>query len=148
MKVILTKDIDNLGLAGDVNTVKPGYGRNYLLPNGLAILASPAALADWEKAKDAREARRAKQIQEAKELAEKVDGTSLSFPRPVGEGGKLFGSVGKADIVESLKATGFDIDKNRIILESPFKEVGEYEVALRVLPGVTAKVKISVVPQS
>jgi large subunit ribosomal protein L9 len=148
MKIILTEDVHQIGYAGDIKEVKPGFARNFLLPNRLAIAATPAALREWDKAKDAREARRSKAVEAAKASASKIDGTALSFARPVGEGGKLFGSVGRADIAKSLSASGFTVDKTQVDLENPFKEVGEYEVTLRLRPGVSAKVKVSVVPRA
>jgi large subunit ribosomal protein L9 len=148
MKVILKNDVHNLGLAGDIKEVRPGFARNFLLPNGLAVQASPAAMADWERTKEARVVRRAKDLAAAKELAGRIEGVSLSFSRKVGEGGKLFGSVGKADVAKSLASSGFTVDKLQIALEEPFKEVGDYEVQIRLRPGVSAKVKVSVVAQA
>ncbi len=144
MKIILKSDIDKLGLAGDTKDVSRGYARNYLFPRGLAVDATPSALQWVEKTKDRREKARAKAIEEAKAAAEKITEISLSFTRPVGEGGKLFGSVGKADIVKSLKASGYEVGKDSINLDAAIKEVGESEVDIRLAPNVHAKVKITV----
>lgn len=148
MKIILTNDVDKVGQAGDIKEVRPGYARNFLVPNRLAVEATPAALRQWEKSKEAREARRAKALEQSKTVAQKIDGTALSFSRPVGEGGKLFGSVGKADLAKSLEASGFSVAKTQIELAQPLKEVGEYEVPVKLGPGALAKVKVSIVPRS
>lgn len=148
MKIILTNEVDKVGQAGDIKDVKPGYARNFLLPKRLAVEATPAALRQWDKSREARETRRAKALDQAKAVAQKIDGTALSFARPVGEGGKLFGSVGKADLAKSLEASGFAVDKTQIELAQPLKEVGEYEVPVKLGPGAQAKVKVSIVPRS
>jgi large subunit ribosomal protein L9 len=144
MKVILRKEIRSVGRAGDVKEVSAGFGRNYLLPNGLATPATPAALKQWEKGKERREKVLAQATSAAKELAAKVEGTTLSFTRQTAAEGKLFGSVGKSDILKSLKSCGYTVDKEAVLLDSSIKTVGEHEVTLRLAPEVTAKVKVSV----
>lgn len=148
MKIILNQDVDKVGQSGEIREVKPGFARNYLLPRGLAVLATPGALKELERTRSVREARKAKEIESSKELAAKIDKMTLSFSRPVGEGGKLFGSVGKADIAKSLAASGFAVDKTHVDLAAPFKDVGEYDVTLKLRPGVEAKVKVSIVARS
>lgn len=145
MKVILRSDIDNLGRAGDVKDVADGFGRNYLLPKRLAMPATAAALKSWEKAKDKRSELALGKVAQKKELASKLSGISLSFSRPAGEGGKLFGSVGKSDIVKSLKSCGYTVDKAVVALESSIKQTGDHEVELRLMPDVAAKIKVTVV---
>jgi large subunit ribosomal protein L9 len=145
MKVILKTDVERVGRAGDVKEVSPGFGRNFLLPRGMAMLATPSALKWWEKGKERRAKLQELKAQQAKDLSGKVAGTQLSFARPVGAEGKLFGSVGKSDIVKSLKTCGFDVDKNVVVLDEAIKKVGEYEVELKFRPEVSAKIKVSVV---
>ena len=145
MKVILRSTVENLGRAGDIKDVADGYGRNYLLPKRLAIAATEAALREWEKCKDKRAQVAAVEIDAAKGLAGKLAGVKLSFTVPAGAEGKLFGSVGKSDILKSLKASGFSVSKTAVCLESPIKTVGEHEVELRLQPEVSAKVTVSVV---
>ncbi len=148
MKVILKSDIDKLGLAGDIKDVSRGYARNYLFVRGLAVDATPSAVQWVEKTKDRREKARAAALETAKAAAEKIGDVSLSFVRPVGEGGKLFGSVGKADIIKSLKASGYSVGKDAINLDAAIKEIGDSEVEIRLAPGVKTKVKISIVARS
>jgi len=145
MKVILRTDIEKLGRAGDVKDVKDGFGRNFLLPRKLALQATPAALKQWEKGKDKRAKALSSKQGELKELAGKINGVSLSFSRPAGAEGKLFGSVGKSDILKSLKSCGFTVDKETVVLDQSIKQVGEHEVEVRLMPEVSAKVKVTVV---
>ncbi|MBI3289725.1 MAG: 50S ribosomal protein L9 [Elusimicrobia bacterium] len=144
MKVILRSTIDHLGRAGDVKDVKTGYARNYLLPRKLAELATESSLKYWEKGKEKRQTIVAAEVKTAKELAEKLAGVKLTFAVPASEEGKLFGSVGKADVLKSLKAAGYDVPKNSVRLETAIKITGEHEVELRLQPEVMAKVKVSV----
>jgi large subunit ribosomal protein L9 len=145
MKVILRSDISKLGRAGDIKDVKDGFGRNFLLPRNLAMQATPAALKQWERGKEKRAKINAVKTNELKELAAKINGVSLSFSRPAGAEGKLFGSVGKSDILKSLKSCGFTVDKDALVLDQSIKQVGDHEVNVEFLPEVTAKVKVTVV---
>ncbi len=147
MKVILRSNVAKVGRAGDVKDVSDGFGRNFLLPKKLATPATPAALAQWEKGKEKRVQLQAQLVAKTKELAEKINGVSLSFSRPAGAEGKLFGSVGKSDIVKSLKTCGFEIDKQTVVLESAIKKVGEHEIELQLLPEVKASIKVTVTPR-
>lgn len=144
MKVILRSDVSKVGYAGDVKDVSDGYGRNFLLPRKLAVMATPAAIKQWEKGKEKRAKLMAERVAQAKELAAKVNGVSLSFSRPAGEEGKLFGSVGKADVLKSLKSCGFSVDKDAVQLEQPIKTVGDHDVEIRFMADVTAKVKVTI----
>jgi len=147
MKVILRSDVDKLGRAGDVKEVSLGFGRNFLLPKRLAVEATPSALRWWEKGKEKRAKLVDARVKTAQELAGKLSGVALSFSRPAGAEGKLFGSVGKSDIVKSLKTCGFEVDKGAVALESPIKTAGDHEVELKLLPEVSAKIKVTVVPR-
>jgi len=148
MKVILKSDIEKLGNAGDIKNVARGFARNYLIARGMATEATPAAIAWFEKGKERREKARLKALEAAKETCEKLAAVSLKFERKVGDGGKLFGSVGRADIVKGLKKSGYDVDKNAVILEAALKELGESEVEIRLAPDVSAKIKVSVLAQN
>lgn len=144
MKVILKSNVDHLGRAGEVKEVALGYARNFLLPRKLAEPATASALKYWEKGKEKRAAVVAGEVKVAKELAEKLAGVNLTFSMPASEEGKLFGSVGKTDVLKSLKAAGYDVPKNSVRLETALKTTGEHEVELRLQPEVSAKVKVTV----
>lgn len=148
MKVILKTDVDKLGAAGEVRTVTDGFARNYLIPRGLVLKATPAVTRWFEKGKERREKMREQSGQEVRDLASRLTGVTLSFTRPVGDNGKLFGSVGKSDVVKSLKASGFAIDKNSVALDSAIKEVGDFEVEIRLHADAVAKIKVSILARS
>ena len=144
MKVILKNTVDNIGRAGEIKEVAAGYARNFLLPRRLAELATPAAVKYWEKGKEKRASLVAAEIKTAKDLAEKLAGVKLTFSMPASEEGKLFGSVGKTDVLKSLKAGGDDVSKDSVRLDTESKTTGEHEVELRLQPEVAAKVKVTV----
>jgi large subunit ribosomal protein L9 len=144
MKVILKSNVDHLGRAGEVKEVATGYARNFLLPRKLAEPATASALKYWEKGKEKRASVVSAEVKVAKELAEKLSGVNLTFSMPASEEGKLFGSVGKTDVLKSLKAAGYDVPKNSVRLETALKTTGEHEVELRLQPEVSAKVKVTV----
>ncbi len=145
MKIILRSDVHNLGRSGDVKQVALGYARNFLIPRGLAMEATPAAVKWFEKGQEKRQKVREKSSQASQEVAAKLSGVTLSFTRQVGDQGKLFGSVGKSDIVDSLKASGINVDKKCIVLPTAIKQVGDLELEIKLETDVTAKVKVSVV---
>lgn len=147
MKVILREDVANLGQVGEVVTVKPGYGRNYLVPRGLAVMATAASVRQVEHEKAAAVARKAKQKAAADGVAAKLAAISLSIARRVGEQDKLYGSVTAIDIAEALAAQGFSIDRHAIHLPEPIKQLGDFEVEVRLQAGVVGKIKVSVTPQ-
>jgi large subunit ribosomal protein L9 len=145
LEVILTKDVENLGRAGEVVRVKPGYGRNYLMPRGLALAATRGNIAQLEH--NRREiARQQEKIRaEHQKLADKLKGTSVSIARKAGKDNKLFGSVGTRDIIEALAMQKIDLDRKLIKLDEPIKEVGETEVMIRFSHDVTVPLKVTVV---
>jgi len=145
MKVILKSDVEKLGRAGDIKQVAGGYARNFLIPRKLALEATPAALKWSEQGAERRHKQREKLAAQAQETAGKLAGVHLSFTRPVGEQGKLFGSVGKSDIAESLKASGFTLDKKTILLPAAIKDAGDHEVEVKLGSEISAKIKVSVV---
>lgn len=144
VKIILRKNMETLGKMGEIKRVKMGYARNYLLPRGVAFLATPANLAWWKAVEQTHKKAQEKEEQKAHETVEKLKDVALSFTRPVSPEGQLFGSVGKADIAKSLKASGFSIDRGQIMLETPLKQVGDFEVELRLGPAIRTKIKVSV----
>ena len=145
MQVILTQDVDNLGKAGELVSVKPGFGRNYLVPRGLAVSATVRNKNRLEHEKAVIERRVAKERATATELAAKINVMTLQFERNTGEDEKLFGSVTSRDIQEQLKRAGVDIDHRWIQLEQSVKALGKYEVPVRLAAGVIAQLKFWVV---
>ena len=145
MQVILTQDVDNLGKAGELVSVRPGYGRNYLVPRGLAVSATVRNKNRLEHEKAVIERRVAKERATATELATKINVMTLQFERMVGEDEKLFGSVTSRDIQEQLKRAGVDIDHRWIQLDQSVKALGKYEVPVRLAAGVIASLKFWVV---
>ena len=145
MQLILTQDVDNLGKAGELVAVRPGYGRNYLVPRGLAVSATVTNKnrLDHEKTVIAR--RVEKERASATEIATRINGMTLQFERMVGEDEKLFGSVTNRDIAEQLKKANVDIDHRTIQLDQAVKELGKYEVPVRLAAGVVATLKFWVV---
>ncbi len=146
MELILKRTIDNLGEEGDVVNVKPGFGRNYLLPQGIAVQANPGNLTILEKERAAIEARKAAMRSDAENISKKVDGTTVVIEQRAGEDDKLFGSVTTVDIAEKLASLGIDIDRKKIVLDEPIKSLGEYMVKIKIAYQVTAEVKVQVVP--
>jgi large subunit ribosomal protein L9 len=144
MKVILKENMDNLGHIGDIVKVAPGYARNYLLPRGLALEATTRNAKALEHAKRQMEYKKNKVLEVAKQFAARIEGIALVLPHQAGEEGKLFGSVTNMELAEQLKAQGIEIDRKKIALAEPIKQVGEYTVAVKVHPEVTANLKVSV----
>lgn len=145
MEVILIKDVPNLGHIGEQVTVKGGYGRNYLLPNKLAILASVSNTRRLAHERAIAERLATQARAEAEGYANKARGKTLEFRRKVGEQGKLFGSVTSGDIAESLAELGVDVDKRGIQLASPIKELGLFDVHVRLRSDVEFDVKVGVI---
>ena len=145
MQVILTQDVDNLGKAGELVSVRPGYGRNYLVPRGLAVSATVRNKNRLDHDKAVIERRVAKERATATELAAKLNIMTLQFERVVGEDEKLFGSVTSRDIAEQLKRAGVEIDHRWVNLDAPVKALGKYEVPVRLAAGVVAQLKFWVV---
>ena len=149
MEVILLEKVENLGGIGDKVTVKPGYGRNYLLPHGKATLATPANLAEFEARRAELEAKAAEELAAAKARAEKLEGARVEIPALVGSEGKLFGSIGTIDITDAFNAAGLPIERAEIRLtdEGAFREVGEHEIGLHLHADVDVTATVAVVPQ-
>jgi large subunit ribosomal protein L9 len=145
MQIILTKDVDTLGRAGDLIRVKPGYGRNYLLPRGLALLATAANIRQLEHHRREIAAQQAKIRAEHEAQAASLKEAVVSIPRKVGAEDKLFGSVSTKDIAAALAAQKMMIDRKLIKLPEPIKTVGEHEVEVRFSPEVSVKIKVQVI---
>lgn len=145
MKLILTQEVTGLGAPGDVVEVKDGYGRNYLVPRGLAVSATVRNKNRLDHEKALIERKVAKERASANDLATRINGITLQFERAVGEDEKLFGSVTNRDITEQLKKAGVDIDHRWIQLDQPVKALGKYETPVRLAAGVVASLKFWVV---
>lgn len=146
MELILKKSISSLGLEGDVVTVKPGYGRNYLLPQGKAVQATAANLAILEQNKADIEARRAKNQKQAEDIAKKITGLTVVIEQLAGVDERLFGSVTTADICAKLAELNVELDKKQILLNEPIKTLGETKIQVKVGFNVTAEFTVNVVP--
>ncbi|MFH0948589.1 MAG: 50S ribosomal protein L9 [Elusimicrobiota bacterium] len=148
MKVILKQEIKGLGKIGDIKSVKDGYARNFLMPKGLVLPANDENLKIIEKEKIKVAEIKIKELAEVTEFAKKLSSVSVTIPVESGEENKIFGSVSSSDISAALKIEGFDIDKKSIILENPLKELGAFDVTVKVHPEVTAKIKVWVVKKA
>jgi large subunit ribosomal protein L9 len=145
MKVLLTRDIDKLGRAGTVAKVADGYARNYLIPRGLALPATESALKQADSLRAAETRRQEKLHQETTVLGERLDGVSVSFKARAGEGDKLYGSITSADIAAALaEKTGVEVDKRKIELEEPLRELGAHQVTVRLTAELTPQVTVIV----
>ncbi len=146
MDVILKKTVDKLGYKDEMVTVKPGYGRNFLIPQGYAVLATASAKKGHAEMLKQRAHKESKMLAEAEELATKITGLELKIMTKAGENGKIFGSINTIQVSEALKAEGFDIDRKALkIKEELIKEVGTYDVDANIAKGVIASFKIEVV---
>ncbi|MBV8113963.1 MAG: 50S ribosomal protein L9 [Silvibacterium sp.] len=144
MEVILKEDINNLGHRGDVVKVADGYGRNFLLPKKLAMEATSANKAVIEQMKASAIRKSAKEKSEAEALVGQLNNVSLVFERKVGEHDQLFGSVTSADIAHALETKGFNIDRRKVHLEDPLKQLGEFHIPVKLHREVTAHVAVTV----
>jgi large subunit ribosomal protein L9 len=144
MKLILREDVYNLGKGGELVEVKPGYGRNFLIPRGLAVLANPKNIREVEHQKAVASAKAAKLKASAEAVARRLSETPLSFKRKVGEQDKLYGSVTAMDLAEALAGRGVQIDRRAIDLAEPLKTLGDFEVGVKLHSDVVGKVKVKV----
>ena len=144
MRVILKKEVRNLGGAGDIVKVSAGFGRNYLLPRGLAVLANESSLAQAEHNKRVADAIRRKELAGARAIADRLEGSAITIRREAGDDDKLFGSVTNRDIAEALAAEGIEIDRRTIETE-PLKAVGLFTVPVRLHRDVAASVRVYVI---
>jgi large subunit ribosomal protein L9 len=144
MKLILREDVDNLGKGGEVVDVKPGYGRNFLLPRGKAVLANPRNVREIEHQKSIAAAKAAKLKASAQAVARRLSETPVTLKRKVGEQDKLYGSVTALDVAEALAARGLELDRRTIDLSEPIKTVGQFDVPVKLHSEVVGKVKVTV----
>ena len=147
MDVILREDVEKLGRAGEVVTVKDGYARNFLLPRGLAYLATDGNRRRLDEEQRKRDRRAAAEVSGARDVAAKLEAVSLSFTMKAGEGDKLFGSVTAGDIAERLKAEGLPVDRKAVELEEPIKALGVYKVPIRLHAEVKPEIRVWVVKE-
>lgn len=144
-QVILTTVVENLGAEGDAVTVADGYARNFLIPRGLAIVATPGNLRRIEALRKKRAEKLAAELAEAQNAGEKLAGHVCRIERAAGADNKLFGSITAADIAESLKTAGFEVDRRKIVLERPIHELGLFEAVVKLHADVSIQLKIEVV---
>jgi large subunit ribosomal protein L9 len=147
VKVILTADISPLGKSGELKDVADGYARNYLIPRKLAVPASGGAYRAWQHDIASREDKRRREREEAEITAQRISSTTLTMGVKVGEGGKLYGSITAKDIADALGRRGIVVDRHRIDLEEPLKQLGTYKIAVRVYAGLTSEVTVAVEPK-
>jgi large subunit ribosomal protein L9 len=146
MKVILKQDVENLGDAGEIVDVADGYGNNFLMPRGLAMRASKGAIADAKAIAASRAKREARNVEEANELKSLLEGKTITIPAKAGEDGTLYGSVGNAIIADAVKEqTGHPLDRRRIPLDKPLKELGEHQIPVKIHSEVTATITVHLV---
>jgi len=147
MEVILRQDVDELGLEGDIVNVAKGYARNYLVPYGFALEATPQNMKALELQRKKIEVKRLKGMQDAEKLKERMAGLVINISQKAGEEGKLYGSVTTMDIAACMEARGIEIDRRKIVLEKPIKAVGEYNIPVRIYPKVSGSIRVVVSPE-
>lgn len=147
MQVILREDVEHLGKSGELVTVRPGYGRNYLIPQGLAVLATEKNVARLEHEKRIISARNARLLKDAQTVAEKLGSIEVAIQRKAGEEDKIFGSVTTRDIEEALREKGLPIDRKKIVLADPIRTLGVYTLDVKLTRDVVGKIKVWVVAQ-
>jgi large subunit ribosomal protein L9 len=145
MKVLLIKDVAGVGKAGEIKKVASGYARNYLMPQGLAVLARPGLARQAEERRQAEEKKGIRQSADAQALAQQMAQLTLTFKVKAGEQDKLYGSITSGDIAEELeKQLGQELDRRKVLLDQPIKQLGSHQVALKLAPDITAEVTVTV----
>lgn len=148
MQVILLERVQNLGELGDSVKVKPGYARNFLIPQGKAVMATPENLAEFEARRAELERQEAEALAAVQARAEGLEGAEVTIARKVGEEGKLFGSVGPQDIADALTAAGLEVARHEVrLLSDTLRQVGDYPVAIHLYAEVEASVTVHVVAE-
>ena len=146
MKIVLRDDVENLGHKGDVVDVADGYARNYLVPRGLAMKATKGVVAQAEAMRRNRAAKEARDVEAAQTAAAQLEGARIEIPARAGEGGKLFGSVTATDVADAIQAQrGIEVDRRRVGLDEPVKELSEVDVTVKLHTDVEATVTVVVV---
>lgn len=144
MKVILTQDVEKIGKAGEIKNVADGYGRNFLITQKLAVIATPETIAQAEIIAEQKAKKAEAELQEVEKMAERIEGFELTLTAKVGEEGKLFGSITAEKIAEELKKNGFKVNKKEIALKEPIKEAGESSVIINLPHGLEVSVTVIV----
>jgi len=148
MKIVLRDDVENLGRKGDVVDVADGYARNYLVPRGLAMKATKGVVAQAESMRRNRAAKEARDVEAAQSQAAALDGARIEITARAGEGGKLFGSVTAADVADAVQAqTGIELDRRKVVLDEPIRELGDAQVQVRLPAEVVVAVAVAVVEE-
>lgn len=147
MKVILLKDVENLGKKDDVKEVADGYARNFLIPGKLVKIATPSALEELEKEKELAEQKAEQDLKAVEELVSQIEGLEIEVLVKVDETGKLYGSINEIEISRIFKEKGFEIKKNQIKILQPIKEVGEHPITLNFDHGLEAEIKLIVIDE-
>ncbi|GIV61374.1 MAG: 50S ribosomal protein L9 [Rhodothermaceae bacterium] len=148
MKVLLLQDVENLGNEGDIVTVKDGYGRNYLIPKGLARLATPNVVKAWQEERR-QKARKLMQLKEdAENLARQLATMEVVLPARVGEENRIFGSITAQQVALALAEQGIQVDRRKISIDEDIRHVGVYSASVKLHPEVVAQVKLRVVPEA
>ncbi|MGD8625078.1 MAG: 50S ribosomal protein L9 [Anaerolineae bacterium] len=143
MEVLLVKDVERQGKAGEVISVSDGYARNFLLPRGLAVAATPGAIKQAEREQEAEERRQAQELSEAQALAQVLDGVTVTFQARAGESDRLYGSITKANIAEALEEeVGQEVDRRKIEMDESLKDLGTHAITIRLAPEAEAKVTV------
>ena len=145
MKIILLDDVENLGLAGDIVVVKPGYARNRLIPQGLALRASNKNIAVSSERKKVADAKLERENIALQKLAKKLSNVEITIEVNVGEEEKMFGSITNLDVLKELTSKGFDLEKNQIIIDEPIKALGIYHAKVKIAKDITSDVKLYVI---
>ena len=148
MEVILRQDVNEVGLEGDIVKVARGYARNYLIPRGYALESTPQNIKNLALQRKKIEAKRLKAKEAAEDLKKQIEALEITFKHKAGDEGKLYGAVTGKEIAAFLEDKGVVIDRKKIILEKPIKELGEFSIKVRLYPKVTALIKGSVVPET
>jgi large subunit ribosomal protein L9 len=148
MEIILKKNVDKLGYANELVNVKPGYGRNFLIPQGYAVLATPSAKKAHAEIMRQKSHKEAKNLAEAQELATKIEGLTITIATKAGENGKIFGSVSTVQLAEAIRKAGFEIDRKSLkIKDEPIKEIGTFEAEANLYKGVKQAFKFEVISE-
>jgi len=148
MEIILTENVDGLGNIGDLVKVKPGYGRNYLVPKGMAVIANSRNLKEFEHQKRQAERKFQRVVQAAEVLKNKIEATRIEITHKAGEEGKLYGAVTGMEIEAKLADKGIEVDRRKIQLDEPIKQLGDYDITAKLDAGVTANIKLTVLAEN
>lgn len=148
MRVILKEKVKGIGNAGEVKDVSDGYARNFLLPRNLAMVADAAALKKLAQEQASASKKDARELDSSNDIKKRVEATLLKYTAKAGEGGRLFGSVTSKDIADQLAREGIRVDRRKILLDEPIRQLGDFELDIRLHPQVIAKLRLTVVADS